>query len=58
LKIYFESKNNIKIEWGNRKMKAYVSVKNLDRLEGSGGSDISVDGSIKVTKLEMEISGG
>ena len=39
-------------------MKAYVSFKNLDRLEGSGGSDISVDGSIKVTKLEMEISGG
>ena len=57
LKIYFESKN-VKIDWGNRKMKAYVSFKNLDRLEGSGGSDISVDGSIKVTKLEMEISGG
>ena len=57
LKIYFESKN-VKIDWGNRKMKAYVSFKNLDRLEGSGGSDISVDGSIKVAKLEMEISGG
>jgi hypothetical protein len=58
LKIYFETKNNIRIDWGNRKMKAYVSFKNLDRLEGSGGSDISIDGSIKVTKLEMEISGG
>jgi len=57
LKIYFESKN-VKIDWGNRKMKAYVSFKNLDRLEGSGGSDISIDGSIKVSKLEMEISGG
>jgi len=58
LKIYFEWKNNVKIDWGNRKMKAYVSFKDLDRLEGSGGSDISVEGSIKVTKLEMEISGG
>ena len=58
LKIYFEWKNNVKIDWGNRKMKAYVSFKNLDRLEASGGSDITIDGSIKVTKLEMEISGG
>ena len=58
LKIYFESKNNLKFDWGNHKMKAYVSFKDLDRLEGSGGSDISIDGSIKVTRLEMEISGG
>ena len=39
-------------------MKAYVSFKNIDRLEGSGGSDISIDGSIKVAKLSMEVSGG
>src|SRR6187401_2125999 len=58
LKIYFETKNNLKCDWGNHKMKAYVSFKDLDRLEGSGGSDISIDGSIKVTSLEMEISGG
>ena len=58
LKIYVERKNNLRFDWGNHKMKAYVSFKNIDRLEGSGGSDISVDGSIKVTKLEMEISGG
>jgi hypothetical protein len=58
LKIYFEWKNNLKFDWGNHKMKAYVSFKNIDRLEGSGGSDISIDGLIKVTKLEMEVSGG
>ena len=58
LKIWFDWKNSSKFDWGNRKMKAYVSFKNLDRLEGSGGSDISVDGSIKVAKLAMEISGG
>ena len=58
LKIWFDWKNSSKFEWSNRKMKAYVSFKNIDRLEGSGGSDISIDGSIKVAKLEMEISGG
>lgn len=59
LKIHFEWKNsNLKIDWGNRKMKAYVSFKNLDGLEASGGSDVIVDGTIKTTKMNMEISGG
>jgi len=57
LKIWFDWKGN-KFDWGNHKMKAYVSAKTLDRLEGSGGSDISIDGSLKVPKLSMEISGG
>ena len=60
LKIWFEYKkeNGLRIDWGNRKLKAYVSYKNLDRLEASGGSDIDVDGTIAVSKLDMEISGG
>jgi hypothetical protein len=58
LKIRYEWKSNLRMDWGNRKLKAYVSFKNLDRLEGSGGSDISIDGSIKIAKLSMEISGG
>jgi hypothetical protein len=58
LKIWYEWNSNFRMDWGNRKLKAYVSFKNLDRLEGSGGSDISVDGSIKVSKLAMEVSGG
>src|SRR5688572_3046844 len=58
LKIWFDWKNNIRIDWSNRKLKAYVSVKNLDGLEASGGSDVNVDGMIKTTKLDMEISGG
>ena len=58
LKIWFDWKSNLRIDWGNHKLKAYVSVKDLDRLEGSGGSDISIDGSMKVSKLALEISGG
>ena len=39
-------------------MKAYVSFKNLDRLGASGGSDIQVEGSVKVNSLKLDISGG
>jgi hypothetical protein len=59
LKIWYEWKSNhVRIDWGNRKLKAYVSFKSLDRLRASGGSDVIVDGSISVTKLNMHISGG
>jgi hypothetical protein len=62
LKIYFERNKNsnvhVDIEWGNRKLKAYVSFNNLDKLEGSGGSDILVDGAIKVNTLALDVSGG
>jgi len=58
LKIWYEWNSNLKFDWSNHKLKAYVSFKDIDTLEGSGGSDISVDGSIKVAKLAMEVSGG
>ena len=58
LKIWFDWKSNMRIDWGNHKLKAYVSAKNIDRLEGSGGSDIEIDGLLKTTKLDLEISGG
>ncbi len=60
LKIWYErdEHKNIQVDWGNRKLKAYVSFKTLDALNGSGGSDITVDGSIKGNKLDLVISGG
>jgi len=58
LKIWYENQNGLKIDWGNRKLRAYVSFKKLDKLTASGGSDISVDGSIKVNTLSLGISGG
>lgn len=59
LKIWYEWKsNNVRIEWGNRKLKAYVSAKTLEKLRASGGSDVNVDGTFKTTKMEMSISGG
>jgi len=58
LKIWYDYKIGLRIETGNKKMKAYVSFKELDRVEGSGGSDVFVDGSITSNKLALDISGG
>ncbi len=58
LYISFDWKNNLKLTTVNRKLKAYVSYKTLDKLGGSGGSDIFVDGTIKSDKLSIELSGG
>jgi len=58
LKIWFEWKSNLRMDWGNRKLKAYVSFKNLDRLHASGGSDVNVDGTLKISNLDLKVSGG
>ncbi|HJS54380.1 MAG TPA: head GIN domain-containing protein [Chitinophagaceae bacterium] len=58
LKIWIDWKSNFRVDWNNHKAKAYVSVKNLDGLKASGGSDVSVDGTIKTTKLDLGVSGG
>ncbi len=58
LKIYYERQNNWGISWGNRKLKAYVSVINIDKLKASGGSDVLVDNEIQSNQLSLQISGG
>jgi hypothetical protein len=59
LKIWYEYNRNINVDLGiNRKLKAYVSFKDIDKLSGSGGSDIEVEGAIKVNTLSIDISGG
>ena len=58
LKIWYDYKSGFRLETGNKKMKAYVSFKNLDELGGSGGSDIFVEGAITVNDLVLDISGG
>jgi hypothetical protein len=59
LKIWYEFNNShVKIDWGNRKMKAYVSYKTLDKVAAGGGSDVLVYGSIKSPTLKLDVSGG
>lgn len=58
LKIWYDWKSGFHFETGNKKMKAYVSYKALDRVEGSGGSDVYVEGVLKADKLSLDVSGG
>jgi uncharacterized protein YcfL len=56
LKIWYDH-TGISWQTGNRKMKAYVSFKSLDRLSASGSSDIYVDGTISGEELAIHLSG-
>jgi hypothetical protein len=44
--------------WRNKKLKAYVAVKTLNKLRASGGSDIIIQGELKADKLNMVFTGG
>ena len=44
--------------WGNRKLRAYVSAKNLDDLRAAGGSDVFINGTLAVGNLNLDLSGG
>ncbi len=58
LKIYYDKQNNWSISWGNRKLKAYVSVKSIDKLHASGGADVYIENELNVNNLSMHFSGG
>jgi len=58
LTIWYDYKSNGDKVRGDKRMKAYVSFKTLDRLTGSGGSDIDVEGTIKTNTLKLDMSGG
>ena len=59
LKIRFEYDKGQK-GWNNSKknLNAYVSVKNIDYLHVSGGSDGVVEGTLKAPTLALNVSGG
>ncbi|MGE5107379.1 MAG: head GIN domain-containing protein [Sphingobacteriales bacterium] len=59
LKIYYDHENNwFSNNSDRKKLKAYVSFKELDMLKGSSGADITVDGSVNVNKLDVNLSSG
>ncbi len=55
LRIWYD--NNGIWDSGNKKLKAYVSFKTLDKLTASGASDVVVDGTISSDKLDINLSG-
>jgi hypothetical protein len=58
LRIYLERKNKMRIDWPNKnKIRAYVSVKDIDYLSSSGSGKLHIEGNIKADKLKVDISG-
>jgi len=55
LRIYYESNSG----WtkGNKKLKVYLSFKNLEQIEANGACDVHVAGTISVPKLSLHLSG-
>jgi len=65
-KIKTEVKNGVLVisydesSWkggGNRKLKAYVSARSLDRITASGACDITVSGKLESKELVLDLSG-
>jgi len=55
LKIYYDGNGS----WsgGNKKLKAYVSFKTLEKLQASGACDVQVAGTINSSSLSLDMSG-
>lgn len=56
LNIYVDAKG---LSWsvGDKKLKAYVSFKNINKLNASGSCDVYANGVIKVESLDLTLSG-
>jgi len=58
LHIYMDHKNKVQIEWPNsKKIRAYVSVKDIDYLSSAGSGKTHIEGTVKTDKLKIDISG-
>lgn len=55
--LYIGMEKGIRWNFGNKKFKAYISFKNLDRLNISGACNVNVDGAIKSSDLSVDLSG-
>jgi hypothetical protein len=42
---------------GNKKLKAYISFKKIEKLTASGACDVSITGTLKADDLEVDLSG-
>jgi len=59
LKIYYDDAGtHVHVNFDDRKLIAYVTVKNIDDLQASGGSDVYIKGSIQSQNLTVGLSGG
>jgi hypothetical protein len=58
LHIWFDNEGwNWRWNKGDKKLRAYVSVKNLDLIDVSGACDVRIDGMLKTNLLNVKLSG-
>lgn len=57
LQISYDNEKVWKWSNENTKLRAYISVKNIDKLDVSGATDIKIDGVLKGSNLKVELSG-
>jgi hypothetical protein len=58
LRIWYDS-DGLKWNWntGDKKLRAYVSVKNIDLLDVSGACDVKINGVLNGKQLQVKLSG-
>jgi Protein of unknown function (DUF2807). len=56
LNIYYDG-DRISFTSANKKLKAYVSFKNIEALDVSGASDLNISGTLKANSLRVSVSG-
>ena len=56
LRIWYDN-DNWKWNTGNKKLKAYVSIKEIDKLTASGACDVMIDGVLRSNSLDVDLSG-
>jgi hypothetical protein len=56
LKIWYENTGD-GFRFGNRKLKAYVSIKNLVKLQASGACDVVIAGKLSGNELSIDMNG-
>lgn len=58
LKIYYDNNGVTWTDHKSRKLKAWVSFKTLEKLQGSAGASVTVKGSLSAGNLDMKFSSG
>lgn len=59
LKIYYENKlQSINTKKEKKELKAWVSYKNLDRLNASTGAQVEIEGTLKASTMKMNVNTG
>jgi Putative auto-transporter adhesin, head GIN domain len=58
LKIYYDNGTSGNWHSNGKKLKAYVSFKQIDMLDGSSGSSTTIDGSMSGSNMKIELTSG